>query len=151
MVLGCGVALLAVSTAERKPATARTERRRGTTTENPTDGAPATEASAPADPDPVPAPTSATQPAAHAPERPDHDVPAAVSGPARRARRPRGVPAAQAAVEGRYADVARASLLRRVLSLVGIIVIVVVVGVLIALLFGAVVGAAAEMFGNTIG
>ncbi|MDZ7674253.1 MAG: hypothetical protein U5K30_04200 [Acidimicrobiales bacterium] len=59
--------------------------------------------------------------------------------------------AAQIAVEGRYADVAGASVLRRLFSLVALVVIVVVVGVLIAAILGAVVGAVAELLGNAIG
>ncbi len=60
------------------------------------------------------------------------------------------MPASQTAVEGRLADLVRPSIARRVLSLVGLVVIVVVIGVGIAALLGAIVGGAAELIGNAI-
>lgn len=61
------------------------------------------------------------------------------------------VPKAYTAVEGRFADVARVPLWRRVLSLIGIVVIAGLVGVGIAAVLGAAFAAVAEIFSNTIG
>jgi hypothetical protein len=69
----------------------------------------------------------------------------------RRVRDPRSVPSAHVAVEGPYQLVARAPIWRRLLSVVGIAVIAVALGVAIAAILGAIVGAAAEILGNTIG
>lgn len=79
------------------------------------------------------------------PERREHDE------PRRRALDPRHVPKAFTAVEGRYADVAVAPVWRRLLSLTGILLIAVTIGVGVAALLGAVIGAASEILGNTIG
>lgn len=64
-------------------------------------------------------------------------------------RRPAGVRRSQAAVEGEFGDVGVASIPRRLLALVGLILVVVSVGVLVAVVVGAAVGAAVEVFDQT--
>lgn len=61
------------------------------------------------------------------------------------------VPAARTAVEGRYDEVATAPLWRRAMAVVGIVAITVTTGVAIAAILGAIIAAAAEVLGNTIG
>ncbi len=61
------------------------------------------------------------------------------------------VPASQIAVEAPFGDLVRPSFPRRLISLVGLVLIVVAVGVGIAAVVGAVVGGAAEILGNAIG
>lgn len=157
VVLGGGVGILAVSMAERKPATGDAGTRRGTDAaaddgdrpeppRNPSETAsdPASSPTTAVERTPGPRPGPGPGPVAR-PERPRR-----IAGPARR--RSRGdVPKSQTAVEGRLADLVRPSMPRRIASLVGVAVIVVAVGVGIATVLGAIVGAAAEILDNTIG
>lgn len=154
VVLGGGVGLVAVSLAESsKPATDA-----GPVGREPGSGRDSTEPPEPPESDepdepaaPPPEPPSApvvrrAEPVAQAP------APVAVldHGPPRR--RSRGdVPKAYTAVEGRYRDVARAPLWRRLVSLVLIVAIAALCGVVIAAVLGGAIGAASEIIGNTIG
>ncbi|WP_436793505.1 hypothetical protein [Actinospongicola halichondriae] len=131
VVLGGVVGIMAVSMAERKPATNGGPSRRA-------GGAKKTASPAPA-------------PQVHHEPEPESTRTIAVGSPASPPPHTGTVPASQTAVEGRFADLVRPSLPRRVTSLVGLAVIVVVVGVGIAAIIGAVVGGAAEILGNAIG
>ena len=167
VVLGGGLGLLAVSLAEStNPATAGDEPTRG-------DDEPLVPVAAPddAEPDPDDEPLDAVGPVGGGPPDPEPPAieslrPVEVPAPAivvpppsprpspRRAPArpdPRTVPRAFTAVEGSFAEVARAPIWRRGMSLVGIGVIVVAAGIGIAGLLAAVVGAAAEVLNNTIG
>ncbi len=66
-------------------------------------------------------------------------------------RRRGAVPAAYTAIEGTYAQVARAPWWRRVLSLAAIVLIAVAAGAGIAGIAAAIIGAASEVVTNTIG
>ena len=155
VILGGGVGILAVSMAEGKPAMRGDGSRRAHTAET-SESEPTTQqvaasmptpASTPAPaPTPTPTPTPGRDPrtpVARTIRRTTDGLPRQVARGA--------VPSAQTAVEGAFHDLVRPSIPRRVLSLVGIVVIAVVIGVGIAALFGAVVGGAAEIVGNTIG
>ena len=95
-------------------------------------------------PEPLPEPEPEPEPV-FAPLRPPVD-----EGPVRR-RSAGAVPAAFVAVEGAYADVAGVPLWRRFLAVIAILAIAVLGGVAIAAVLAAVIGAAAEVLGNTIG
>ena len=178
VVLGGGVGILAVSMAERKPATNDPDSRRAQAADEAEEtGAPEPHAASDREPEPRPEPAPETAPVeTHVPEpepppAPEPEpVPASMTAPGttsepadrpafapRRGvgpeRRPhRGsVPASQTAVEGPLGDLIRPSFPRRILSLVGIAVIVVGVGIGIAAVLGAIVGGAAELVGNAIG
>lgn len=133
VVLGGGVGLLAVSLAESsKPATDAGSDRRGPGPDDDAD-----------EPENQPVPEPVDEP--RAPTRPP------VERRPRRTPDPRNVPRAYTAIEGRFADVARAPLWRRILSIIGIVLIAVALGVGLAAVFGAIIGALAEILGNTIG
>ncbi len=143
VVLGGGVGILTVSMAERKPATKDHRSRRAAgpvadpATAAPPDAVVAATRVAVAEPDIVPAPE---------PE----PIRKRAAAPAPQPHRG-SIPASQTAVEGRFADLVRPSIARRIFSLVGITVIVIFMGIGIAALFGAIVGGAAEIVGNAIG
>lgn len=139
VILCGGVGILAVSTAEGKPAMRSEGPRRARKSER--DEAVTVVASPNGD---VPQPQRAPL------RQPAPSVRSSSPGLPRRARRGE-IPAAQTAVEGSLGDLVRPSMPRRVVSLAGIVGIAVVVGIGIAALLGAVVGGAAEIFGNTIG
>lgn len=61
------------------------------------------------------------------------------------------VPAAYTAVEGTYRDVARASLWRKMVSLVSLLGILVAIGVAVAALAGATFGALAQLLDRAVG
>ena len=139
VVLGGGVGILAVSMAEPKPAMRGMGSRRARAAEDTSTG-------------------PSTDPEFHVDAPPEAQPQTPTPAPLRRTtiglpmRDRRGsVPAAQTAVEGSLHRLVRPSIPRRVLSLVGIAAITVVVGIGIAAIFGAVVGAAAEILGNAIG
>ncbi|MDE0804063.1 MAG: hypothetical protein OSA99_12145 [Acidimicrobiales bacterium] len=151
VILGGGVGILAVSMAEGKPAMRGDGSRRAHTAET-SESEPTTQQVAASMPTPASTPAPAPTPT------PGRDPRTPVARTIRRTTDglPRqvargAVPSAQTAVEGAFHDLVRPSIPRRVLSLVGIVVIAVVIGVGIAALFGAVVGGAAEIVGNTIG
>lgn len=153
VVLGGGVGLLAVTLAESpKPATDGGASRRAPKAgdDHSEEESGARRAPAPA---PVPVPSPAPPPRRESrPEPTPAPSPVAVAeaGPPRRSSRG-DVPKAFTAVEGRLQDVARAPLWRRLVSLVLIVVIAVGVGAAIAAIAAAIIGAAAEILGNTIG
>ena len=139
VVLGGGVALLAISLAESdQPATDPPEPDRGDDSEPLLASVPET----PPDPEPEDEPEPAPQP----------ELVAVSAGPAELPRPGRDpVPAQFTAVEGRYADVAHAPLWRRVLALVGIVLITITFGVGFAAVLGAIIAAVAEVLSNAIG
>ena len=153
VVLGGGVGILAVSMAERKPATNAPDSRRA---RDRSEGAPTATATPPPveqqpdrpqpqpEPQPAPQPQPVPQPAPSPPAR------GRSAGPERRLHRG-DVPRSQTAVEGELGDLLRPSLPRRLTSLVGVVLLVVGVGVGIAAFLGAIVGGVAELFGNAIG
>ncbi len=167
VVLGGGVGLLAVSLAEKpKPATndAAGPRAGAPDEPSPSDPTPAPEPEPfmpVRTPEPTPPRGQPAIPAVGTPlplvatgrpavaDRPDPRFERADALP-RRIDRGR-VPKAYTAVEGRYQDVIRPPIWRRLVSLGLIAVIVVVVGVSIAAILGAIIGAVAEVLGNTIG
>lgn len=142
VVLGGVVGLLAVSLAESsKPATDEAPSRRADAER---DLAPAASAV------PVPAVTVAPQPVVAPVVEPRAAGPILAETLPRKVDRG-SVPKAYTAVEGRYQDLIRPPIWRRMTSLALIVVIVVVVGVSIAGILGAIIGAVAEILGNTIG
>lgn len=155
VVLGGGVGLLAVTLAESpKPATDGGRIRRA---QKPSDAHEEAEPTAEAAPAPTPTPRSDREPNPKPNPEPNRvPAPAATrvveadAGPPRQASRG-DVPKAFTAVEGRLQDVAAAPLWRRLVSLVLIVIIAVGVGVAIAAIAAAIIGAAAEIVGNTIG
>lgn len=162
MVLGGGVGLLVVSLAESsEPATDAGRSERGDPPDQPAAAAlpePDPEPVAESAPTPEPEPIEAPAPLLVGAPPTTADV--AWSGPDQepppRPRRQREVvegpvPAARTAIEGRYDEVALAPLWRRVMAVLGIVAITVTIGVLIAAILGAVIAAAAEVLGNTIG
>lgn len=151
---------MAVSLADGKPATGGLVLRRGRADADDVDEA-VTHGPEPAldhdpEPDPEPEPVPADPPTTPTPvvppNQPTGTMSGPMSGPPPTARGRRGrVGRSQTAIEGRFADVARPSALRRILSFVGLVVVVLVVAVAIAALLGGIVGAAAEILGNAIG
>jgi hypothetical protein len=167
VVLGGGVGLLVVSLAEsEKPATDAGPRRRAPDPSTAPEHHDSVEPDAPVDEAPPPVPEPEPQPDPEpeaelvpevwvdpAPEREPVFAPwrpAAAEGPVRR-RSAGAVPAAFVAVEGSYADVARAPVWRRLFAVIAILAIAVIGGVAVAAILAAVIGAAAEVLGNTIG
>lgn len=160
-VLGGGLGLLAVVLAgtDQKPATEGAESPRAhVAPPEPDDAPPVEHDPIPAlDVEPAPPVTVAAIPDTSLPMEPaDRVEPQRRAGPVapprpRRVRDPRSVPRSLRAVEGRFEDVARAPLWRRIASLAGIGAITVLVGVAIAAVLGASIGAVAEIVGNTIG
>ena len=177
VVLGGGVGLLVVSLAESsEPATDAGRSGRG---DAPVEPAPV--ALPDSDPEPVPGPRAAPGPQlVEAPEPAldpasepiDPPAPLLVGAPPTtvdvegseaepdppppRPRHQRDVlegpvPSTRTAVEGRYDEVASAPLWRRVMAVLGIVVITVTTGVVIAAILGAIIAAGAEVLGNTIG
>jgi hypothetical protein len=166
VVLGGGVGLLVVSLAESsEPATDAGRSGRG---EAPVEPPP--EALLEPDPEPVPAVQVTPEPQLEQEPGPALDpAPLLVGAPTTATdaawpeaehapplpRRPRDVegpiPANRTAVEGRYDEVASAPLWRRVVAVIGIVLITVTAGVAIAAVLGAIIAAAAEVLGNTIG
>jgi len=148
VVLGGGVGILAVSMAERKPATNAPDSRRARPAEDAAaitaDPVEARDEPATAAPEPVPEPEPQPEPR-HDP-RPNRRR---TAGPERRLHRG-DVPRSQTAVEGELGDLLRPSFLRRITSFVGVVLIVVGVGVGIAAFLGAIVGGVAELFDNAI-
>ncbi len=145
-MLGGGLGLLAVALAERQPATVQDRNRRGQDDEvgDDEDDEDEDEPEVVFEvPERTPAPPPA--PTAPAPRRPT----AAPAGPRRVARRPDGVRRSQVAVEGAFGDVGVASLPRRLLALVGLVLVVLAVGVMLAVVIGAAVGAGVELFDQT--
>ena len=166
MVLGGGVGLLVVSLAESsEPATDAGRSGRG---DAPVEPPP--EALPDPDPEPVPAVQATPEPQLEPESEPALDPAPLLVGAAatatdaawpeaehapplpRRQRDVEGpVPATRTAVEGRYDEVASAPLWRRIMAVIGIVLITVTSGVAIAAILGAVIAAAAEVLGNTIG
>lgn len=159
-VLGGGVALLAISLAESsQPATETDEPDRG----DPADPAPPEAPAGSTEPVPAPEPEPEPEPrpdpvqpdpepAVAAPFAPVTAVAERVEAREPERRRHRGsVPKQFTALEGRYADVAGAPLWRRILSLVGIVVITVVGGVASAAVLGAIIAAVAQLANDAIG
>ena len=166
VVLGGGVGLVVVSLAEsEKPATDAGQNGRadppdagpGPGAEPEPDTVPEPEPEPEPEPVPDPEPVVASGPPPErrfAPLVPPTPGPSGPSGPAagpERRRSAGSVPAGFVAVEGTYAEVARVPIWRRLLAVIGILAIAVVGGVVIAAVLAAVVGAAAELLGNTIG
>ena len=153
VVLGGGVALLAISLAESsQPATETDEPDRGDLADPaprqaPTGSAEPVSAPAPEperEPEPEPTVAAPFAPVTSIAERGDAHEPVR--------RRHRGsVPKQFTALEGRYADVAGAPLWRRLASLVGIVVITVVFGVASAAVLGAIIAAVAQLANDAIG
>ena len=137
MVLGGGVALLAISLAESdQPATDPPEPDRGD------DSGPLL----------APVPENPPEPEPEQEPAPQPELVAVSAGPAELPRPGRDpVPAQFTAVEGRYADVAHAPLWRRVLALVGIVLITITFGVGFAAVLGAIIAAVGEVLSNAIG
>ena len=162
VVLGGGVGLLVVSLAEsEKPATdAGPDRRAPTAPEAGRDLEPEPEPEVEPEPHPAPEPEPDVrdEPAPRpwiAPTPEPEPVfaalqPEVVDGPVRR-RSAGAVPTAFVALEGSYADVAGAPLWRRFFAVITILAIAVLGGVVVAAVLAAVIGAAAEVLGNTIG
>lgn len=180
VVLGGGVGILAVSMAERKPATNALDSRRarsaddgapvavdtGENTGDDTDddtgdtaeAAPVPQPAQPVVPTPAPAPAPVTAPLPSVTAEPEpqseprpHRPADRRPGPGPERRLRRGdVPRSQTAVEGELGDLLRPSITRRFTSLVGVVLIVIGVGVGIAAFLGAIVGGLAELFGNAI-
>lgn len=164
MVLGGGVGLLVVSLAESsEPATDAGRSGRG---DAPVEPSP--EALPEPDPEPVPAVQAASEPQVEPEPEPALDpAPLLVGAPTTATAWPEAehapplpprrrdvegpVPATRTAVEGRYDEVASAPLWRRIVAVIGIVLITVTSGVVIAAVLGAVIAAAAEVLGNTIG
>ena len=166
MVLGGGVGLLVVTLAEsEKPATDAGPDRRAPGASEPDrdlDPDPEPEPHPVPEPEPevrdepVPEPAPDPEPDAWVAPTPEPEPvfaplqPHVADGPVRR-RSAGAVPAAFVALEGSYADVAGAPLWRRFLAVITILAIAVIGGVLVAAVLAAVIGAAAEVLGNTIG
>lgn len=161
MVLGGGVGLLVVSLAESsEPATDAGRSGRGDEAVDP-----------PPEPDPEPVPALEVVPEPELVEEPEPVAPPLVGAPTTAVVdvaspevehdpplprvRQRGVdgpvPSGRTAVEGRYDEVASAPLWRRIMAVLGILVITVTSGVAIAAILGATIAAAAEVLNNTIG
>ena len=152
VVLGGGVALLAISLAESsQPATEPAEPDVGDPVEE--------DRGAPVDPPPgaIPEPVPPVEePVPFAIEPAPVEPTLVDTGEGERyepvRRRHRGsVPKEHTAVEGRFADVAGAPMWRRVLSLLGIVAITIAFGVASAAVLGALIAAVAQLAGDAIG
>lgn len=149
VVLGGGVGILAVSMAERKPATNAPDSRRARAEGDGADDPGEAQRPVAAPPPPTPPTPVETPPARPEPRPEPQPATRRGTGPERRLQRG-DVPRSQTAVEGELGDLLRPSIPRRVTSLVGVVVIVVGVGVGIAAFLGAIVGGVAELLGNAI-